>query len=57
MTLKPKSKNEKGGAGLWIGVAVVFGLMALAWTVMFFFATKHRPATIPLEHSATPIPR
>ena len=57
MTLASKSKKEKGSAGLWIGVAVIFGLMALSWTAMFFFATKHRPATIPLEQSAPPIPR
>jgi hypothetical protein len=47
------SEKENGGAGLWIGVGVVFGLMALAWTAMFFFATQHRPATVPLE-SASP---
>ena len=35
---------------LWIGVGVVFGLLALAWASMFFFANKHRPAEVPLEH-------
>jgi hypothetical protein len=34
--------KEKGGAGLWIGVGVVFALMAMAWTAMFFFASKYR---------------
>ncbi|MCS6243765.1 MAG: hypothetical protein H2172_07920 [Opitutus sp.] len=44
-----KSDDAKGGAGIWIGVAVIFGLMALAWAAMFFFATKHRPSTVPIE--------
>jgi hypothetical protein len=44
-----KSDEAKGGAGIWIGVAVVFGLMALAWAAMFFFATQHRPASVPIE--------
>ena len=44
----PKGKPASG-AGLWIGVGVVFGLMALAWGAMFFFATKHRPAIVPIE--------
>jgi len=38
------------GSTLWLGVAVGFGLLALAWTAMFFFASKHRPAEVPLEH-------
>jgi hypothetical protein len=55
--MTPRSKKEKGGAALWIGVAVVFGLMALAWTAMFFFATKHRPESVPLEQTAEPVAR
>lgn len=37
------------GATLWIGEGVVFALMALAWAAMFFFASKHRAASVPLE--------
>ncbi len=36
-------------ATLWIGVGVVFALMALAWTAMFFFASKYRAESVPLE--------
>lgn len=42
-------RATSGGATLWIGVGVVFALMALAWTAMFFFSTKYRPATVPME--------
>ncbi|CAM3073229.1 hypothetical protein RAHE111665_13940 [Rariglobus hedericola] len=35
---------------MWIGVGVVFALMAMAWTAMFYFATKHRPNDVPLEN-------
>ncbi len=47
MTEKPSEKA--GGVGLWIGVGVVFALLALAYTAMFFFANKHRAAEVPLE--------
>lgn len=47
MTGKPKEKT--GGAALWIGVGIVFALMALAWTAMFFFASKYRAENVPLE--------
>lgn len=50
------SARDKGGDGtpssssatLWIGVGVVFALMALAWAAMFFFASKHRAEDVPL---------
>jgi len=35
-------EGKASGAPLWIGVGVVFALMALAWTAMFFFASKYR---------------
>ncbi len=34
---------------LWIGVGVVFALMALAWTAMFFFTSKYRAESVPVE--------
>ena len=40
------TKEKTGGAGLWIGVGVVFALMALAWTAMFFFASKYRAVDV-----------
>ena len=48
MKTKPKPET-KGSASMWIGVGVVFGLMAMAWTAMFYFASKHRAADVPLE--------
>lgn len=47
---KDGTQGEPSTASLWIGVGVVFGLLALAWTAMFFFANKHRPADVPIEH-------
>jgi hypothetical protein len=47
MTDHPKEKT--GGKGLWIGVAVGFGLLMLAWTAMFFFASKYRAESVPVE--------
>lgn len=44
-----KPAKPSPGATLWIGVGVVFALMALAWTAMFFYASKYRPDTVPLE--------
>ena len=37
---------------LWMGVAVVFTLMALAWTAMFIFSSRNPVETVPLEHRA-----
>ena len=41
----------KRGRGIWIGVGVVFTLMALAWTGLFYAAGKAHVETVPL---ATP---
>lgn len=46
--MNEQKKKERGGAWLWVGVGVVFALMAMAWTAMFFFASKHRAADVPL---------
>lgn len=45
----PTPKAKAGGSAMWIGVGLVFALMATAWTAMFFFASKHRAADVPLE--------
>ena len=42
-----------GSAPVWIGVAVVFSLLAMAWTALFFYASKHRAMDVPLEHRKT----
>lgn len=44
----PESKKPNGRM-LWVGVGVGFSLLALAWTAMFFFASKYRAETVPLE--------
>lgn len=44
-------KPKTGSATMWIGVGVVFALMVMAWTAMFFFATKHRAESVPLENT------
>jgi hypothetical protein len=38
----------KRGCGIWIGVAVVFTLMALAWSGLFYAAGKAHVETVPL---------
>ena len=46
--LPATTASRRAGASLWIGVGVVFALMALAWTAMLFFASKNRVADVPL---------
>lgn len=38
-------------AKLWLGVALLFALMALAWTGMFMAASKANVQFIPVEQS------
>lgn len=47
--MKPNAEKKSNGTTLWIGVGAVFALMALAWTAMFFFASKYRAESVPLE--------
>ncbi len=47
MSSKPESAKPSSTT-MWIGVGVVFALMALAWTAMFFFASKYRAESVPL---------
>lgn len=42
----------KRGSGIWVGVAVVFTLMALAWTGLFYAAGKAHVETVPLAKPA-----
>ena len=45
---------RKNSASLWIAVAVVFALMACAWTAMFFFASQAKVESVPIasdEHT------
>lgn len=47
--MKPQAENKSNGTTLWIGVGVVFALMVMAWAAMFFFASKYRAESVPLE--------
>lgn len=47
--MSEKPQGKAGGKGIWLIVAIGFGLLAMAWTAMFFFASKHRAAEVPLE--------
>jgi flagellar basal body-associated protein FliL len=49
MCAQKTDDKKPGSLTMWIGVGVVFALMALAWTAMFFFASKHRAESVPLE--------
>jgi flagellar basal body-associated protein FliL len=46
--MSAENKASSSSSTMWIGVGVVFALMALAWTAMFFFASKYRAESIPL---------
>ena len=37
---------------LWIGVGLLFGLLAVAWTVLFTVASKNPVESVPLEHAS-----
>jgi flagellar basal body-associated protein FliL len=47
--MEPTTPEKSNSTSMWIGVGVVFALMAMAWTAMFFFSSKHRAAEVPLE--------
>lgn len=46
MNQNPSDQRPTSSKSMWIGVAVVFGLMVCAWIAMFFFASKHQPADV-----------
>jgi len=39
---------------LWLAVAGLFGLMAIAWLVLFNLAADHPVESVPVEHLAAP---
>ena len=49
--IEPVAKSGPSRS-LWVGVSVVFGLMALAWTVLFILTSRNPVETVPLEHRA-----
>ncbi len=44
----------KAGAGIWVGVAVGFALLAAAWTAMFWVARRTDVRVVPLVAPAAP---
>jgi len=44
------SDKKSSALSLWIGVGIVFLLMAIAWTTMFIVASRNRPEEVPLSH-------
>ncbi len=44
----------KAGAGLWIGVAVGFTLLAVAWLVLFWVAGRADVHSVPLVKAPAP---
>ncbi|MDF3058767.1 MAG: hypothetical protein K0R17_2982 [Rariglobus sp.] len=47
LTRRATAEPKASGVTLWMGVGVIFALMGLAWTAMFFFASKYRAADVP----------
>ena len=46
-----KQGTKKNSArSLWIGVGLLFGLLAIAWGVLFTVASRNPVDTVPLEH-------
>ena len=54
MTAAPKSEKSPSAKSMWIGVGLLFGLMAVAWTVLFTLASKNPVESVPMEHRAEP---
>ncbi len=51
MSAPATAANSGSARSLWIGVGLLFGLMALAWVVLFTLAAKNPVESVPLEHS------
>lgn len=51
----PTQEDQPGSSkSLWIGVGLLFGLLLLAWTIMFTVASKSAVESVPLEHQTKP---
>jgi hypothetical protein len=52
----PSSEPIAGNSSrsLWIGVGLLFGLLAVAWAALFTAASRNPVQTVPLEHVAKP---
>lgn len=51
----PENAEKAGSAkSLWIGVGLLFGLMAIAWAVLFTVASRNPVESVPLEHRSEP---
>tara|TARA_R110002072_G_scaffold181223_1_gene337235 strand:- start:132 stop:296 length:165 start_codon:yes stop_codon:yes gene_type:complete len=54
MSAGEKSPAPNSAKTMWIGVGVVFGLMALAWYFLFTIAADNPVESVPLEHHPQP---
>ncbi|MCF3650330.1 hypothetical protein [Synoicihabitans lomoniglobus] len=46
--VKPSAKT------LWLGVGVLFVLMAIAWTILLTLASRNPVESVPVEHRSNP---
>lgn len=48
-SLSPMEKPNSAKS-LWVAVGLLFGLMAVAWFILFSLAADHPVESVPLEH-------
>lgn len=48
--------DRRGGSArtLWLGVALLFGLLAIAWSLLFFLASRNPVESVPLVGADKP---
>ncbi len=50
----PTDEKPNSSKSLWIAVGLLFGLMGVAWFVLFTLAADNPVETVPLEHRSEP---
>jgi hypothetical protein len=48
-----EAKRESAWS-LWVAVGTLFGLMAIAWFILFSLAADNPVESVPLEHTTEP---
>ncbi|WP_221029219.1 hypothetical protein [Actomonas aquatica] len=54
MSATSPEKDSGSAKSLWIGVGLLFGLLAVAWVTLFTLASKNPVETVPLENRSAP---
>lgn len=55
MTTEPTPDDKPNSSkSLWVGVGLLFGLLAVAWFTLFSLAADNPVQTVPLEHQQQP---